>query len=66
MRKRHIKPIAGVEVRDEDTFLYLLLARNLDGLDGIHQFLSKHVVTKKSFPVVAENLSFLTIFLMAS
>jgi DNA polymerase-3 subunit alpha len=56
--QHHIKPIAGVEVRNEDTFLYLLLARNLEGLAFIHKFLSKHLIAKKPFPVVTENPSF--------
>jgi DNA polymerase-3 subunit alpha len=59
----HIKPIAGVEVRNEDTFLYLLLARNLDGFQFIHEFLSKHLVAKNPFPAFAEN-PVLIIFLM--
>lgn len=53
--QHHIKPVAGVEVRNGDTFLYLLLARNLNGLQFINEFLSKHLVAKKPFPVAAEN-----------
>jgi DNA polymerase III alpha subunit len=55
--EHHIKPVPGVEVRNDHTFLYLLLARNLDGLQFIHEFLSEHLVAKKPFPVVTENPS---------
>ena len=56
--QHHVKPLAGVEVRNEDTFLYLLLARNLNGLQCIHEFLSKHLIEKKPFPPFTENPSF--------
>src|ERR1035437_4653691 len=45
-----IKPIAGIEVRNEDKFLYILLAANNNGLAWIHEFLSEHLVEKKDFP----------------
>ena len=56
--QHHIKPVAGVEVRNEDTFLYLLLARNAEGLQFIHDFLSKHLIEKKPFPAFTQNPSF--------
>jgi DNA-directed DNA polymerase III PolC len=45
-----IKPIAGVEIRNEDSLLYLLLAVNRRGLAWINQFLSCHLLEKKTFP----------------
>ncbi|HEY5463235.1 MAG TPA: DNA polymerase III subunit alpha [Hanamia sp.] len=45
-----IKPIAGVEVRNGDQPLYILLAANNNGLSWIHEFLSEHLVNKKPFP----------------
>src|ERR1035437_1176815 len=45
-----IKPIAGVEVRNQDQVLYLLIAANNKGLAWIHNFLSEHLMEKKSFP----------------
>lgn len=45
-----IKPIAGVEVRNDDEFLYLLIAANNKGVAWIHQFLSVHLMAKNPFP----------------
>jgi len=45
-----IKPIAGVEVRNDDQFLYMLIAANNKGLAWIHSFLSEHLMDKKPFP----------------
>jgi len=49
-QEEHIKPIAGVEVRNGDKLLYILIAANNDGLKWIHDFLSLHLLTKKNFP----------------
>ncbi|MEP6949972.1 MAG: DNA polymerase III subunit alpha [Ginsengibacter sp.] len=56
--EKNIKPIAGVEVRNNDTFLYLLISANANGLSWIHEFLSRHLMAKKPFPEAAENPSF--------
>lgn len=53
-----IKPIAGVEVRNDDQFLYILIAANNKGLAWIHSFLSEHLMDKISFPVAAAGFSF--------
>src|ERR1700730_9478357 len=45
-----IKPIAGVEVRNDDQFLYILIAANNKGLAWIHSFLSEYLMEKKPFP----------------
>src|SRR5664279_1182795 len=45
-----IKPIAGVEVRNEDQLLYILIAANNNGLAWIHSFLSEHLMEKRPFP----------------
>ncbi len=45
-----IKPVAGVEIRNEDEFLCILLAQNNKGLSWIHEFLSEYLLEKKSFP----------------
>lgn len=50
-RQKNIKPVAGVEVRNEDSFLYILLAKNNIGLLAIHRFLSEHLQQKKQFPL---------------
>src|SRR5947209_1459972 len=48
--KAGIKPILGVEVRNGDQFLYILLAANGNGLAWIHGFLSEHITSGKPFP----------------
>jgi DNA-directed DNA polymerase III PolC len=48
--KRKINPIAGVEIRNGDTFEYLLLARNNKGLLRINNFLSFYLQQQKPFP----------------
>jgi DNA-directed DNA polymerase III PolC len=53
-REVGIKPIAGVEVRNDDTFLYVLIAANNNGLTWIHKFLSERIISKKPFPTAAE------------
>lgn len=53
-----IKPIPGVEVRNGDKLLYILLAANNNGLTWIHEFLSTYLVTHKPFPEVTQSLSF--------
>ena len=45
-----IKPIAGAEIRNDDTLLYILIAANNKGLAWIHSFLSEHLIEKKTFP----------------
>lgn len=54
-QQKDIKPVAGVEIRNEDTLLYLLLARNNQGFAAINEFLSYHFQHKKSFPEYATN-----------
>ena len=44
-----IKPIAGAEIRNDNHFLYLLLAKNNVGLLEINRFLSEHLQEKLSF-----------------
>jgi DNA-directed DNA polymerase III PolC len=44
-----IKPVAGVEVRNGSTFLYILLAKNNIGFLEINRFLSKHLQENVSF-----------------
>src|SRR3974377_1411896 len=49
-REAGIKPVPGVEVRNGDKLLYLLLAANTNGLSWINEFLSEHLIGKKDFP----------------
>ena len=50
-RKFGIKPIPGVEVRNGDTLLYILLAATNKGFAWINAFLSTHLLEKRDFPV---------------
>lgn len=47
---RDIKPVAGVEIRNGDRFMYLLLARNNTGLLYINRFLSAYLHKAQPFP----------------
>lgn len=50
-----IKPIADAEIRNEDKLLYILIPANNDGLTQIQEFLSVHLMAKKTFPEPTEN-----------
>lgn len=56
--EQQIKPIAGAEIRNDDTCLYILIAKNNDGYLAINRFLSNHLQTKQPFPerAVFENV----------
>ncbi|MEJ7769290.1 MAG: DNA polymerase III subunit alpha [Chitinophagaceae bacterium] len=45
-----IKPLLGAEIRNDDNFCYLLLAKNLAGFGEINCFLSLHLQNKTPFP----------------
>jgi len=45
-----IKPIAGVEIRNDNQLLYILLAGNNKGLSWINEFLSGHLQKQIAFP----------------
>jgi DNA-directed DNA polymerase III PolC len=53
-RQSGIKPVAGAEIRNESTFLYLLIAKNNEGLLFINRFLSHHIQTGTAFPARPE------------
>ena len=48
-----IHPIAGVEFRNGDTYLYTGIARNGNGFRELNEFLSYHNEAKLPFPVTA-------------
>lgn len=54
-RQSGIKPIVGVEVRNDRELCYILIAANNKGLAWIHGFLSEHLINKKPFPLVPES-----------
>ena len=45
-----IRPILGVEIRNGNKLLYILLAANNQGFRRINEFLSEHLLEKKPFP----------------
>jgi DNA-directed DNA polymerase III PolC len=45
-----IKPLFGAEIRNEDELLYILIAKNNNGLLHINQLLTHHLQEKQSFP----------------
>lgn len=46
----NIKPIAGAEIRNDNKFLYILLAQNSKGIAEINRFISLHPQNKEDFP----------------
>jgi DNA polymerase-3 subunit alpha len=49
-QQKDIKPVLGVEIRNDDNLLYILLAKNNRGFACINEFLSVHLQHKKNFP----------------
>ena len=49
-RREGIKPIPGVEIRNDNRLLYTLIAANNNGFRQINDFLSDHLLEKKPFP----------------
>jgi DNA-directed DNA polymerase III PolC len=45
-----IKPVLGVEIRNDNTLLYILIAAGNTGFRRINEFLSEHLLEKKPFP----------------
>ncbi len=51
-----IRPIVGVEIRNGNKLLYILLAANNAGFQRINAFLSEHLLEKKDFPCTPTGL----------
>ncbi len=45
-----IKPIGGVEFRNGDRLLYVGIARNLEGMRELNEFVTDHNIHKKPYP----------------
>lgn len=54
-----IKPIPGVEIRNGDRLLYILLAASNRGLAWINEFVSAHLMEKKDFPLPGDTAFFI-------
>ena len=57
-REWKVKPVVGVEIRNGDRLLYILIAANNNGYAWINQFLSEHLIAKKDFPEPSDEQSF--------
>jgi DNA polymerase III alpha subunit len=49
-RQNFVKPVAGAEIRNDSSFLYILLAKNNNGFQQINRFISEHHHSKTNFP----------------
>src|SRR5665647_2242334 len=58
--QQSIKPIVGVEIRNEGKLLYILIAAGNKGFCWINEFLSGHLQAGKSFPEKAGEHPFFT------
>lgn len=54
---QHIKPIAGMECRGNDHYLFTCIARNVEGFREINDFLSEHNLDQKALPSTAPEFS---------
>ncbi|MBB6003825.1 DNA polymerase III subunit alpha [Arcicella rosea] len=49
-QKNDIKPVVGVEFRNDDELLYVCIAKNVNGFSEINAFASTYKLTEKQFP----------------
>ena len=49
-QKNEIKPVAGVEFRNDDELLYVCIAKNTNGFSEINAFASTYKLAEKQFP----------------
>lgn len=49
-RESNIKAVLGVDIRNNHSHCYLLIAKNNSGLQWINEFLSHHLINKLDFP----------------
>ncbi|MEI6277047.1 MAG: DNA polymerase III subunit alpha [Prolixibacteraceae bacterium] len=59
---RNIKPIAGVEFRNDDELVFIGIARNREGLRELNEYLTWHNLNKKDFD--AEGPDFKNVFVI--
>jgi DNA polymerase-3 subunit alpha len=48
----NIEPVVGVDIRNSDDLMYLLIAKNEDGLFAINHFLSEYHLSKQAYPEI--------------
>lgn len=56
-RKKGISPVAGIEFRNGNEFLYAGIARNNNGMKELNEFLSRHNFEKTEFSFPAPHFS---------
>jgi DNA polymerase-3 subunit alpha len=56
-QEKGIKPVCGVECRDNDTWLYTCIVRNNEGFREINEFLSECNIGEKPIPPIAPEFS---------
>jgi DNA-directed DNA polymerase III PolC len=59
-QEKGVKPILGAEIRNGDELQYILLAANNKGFEWINEFLSTHLMAKRSFPQAGTEHHFFT------
>lgn len=55
-KERDIKPIAGVEIRNDDELLFIGIAKNREGFRELNEYLTWHNLNKKRYTL--ENIQF--------
>ncbi|MBI5008158.1 MAG: PHP domain-containing protein, partial [Bacteroidia bacterium] len=56
-RKNSVRPVAGIEFRNDNELLYICIARNNKGLRELNEFLSEHNISKTPIPFPAPQFS---------
>lgn len=54
--KNKVKPVVGIEFKNEDQFLFIALAKNLHGFKELNELLSTCHLNRKKYPTIAPNL----------
>ena len=52
-QRKGIRPVVGVEVRNDNELLYVALAKNNAGFAELNRFLTRHNLSKQSYPETA-------------
>ena len=52
-QRKGIRPVVGVEVRNGNELLYVALAKNNEGFAELNRFLTRHNLSKQSYPETA-------------
>ena len=52
-RRKGVRPVMGVEVRNDNELLYVALAKDNTGFGEINRFLTQHNINKQPYPTIA-------------